>query len=160
MDKLTTLRQRLSRISPAHDYPVGLMHPYWARKPFNVISEIIACLTEPGERVADPFMGSGTVLFSALAQEREVLGSDLNPLAVFIVSTLLDLGTPGIDHRAEARRFLDEFSSLVLEWYRLPGSEQYLERERFTVEGTFEEGEFSLVRTELSLQGRPTHFRN
>lgn len=156
MNRLSTLRRRLAEITPAHDHPMGLVHPYWARKPHNVVAEIIDCLSAPGERVADPFMGSGTVIFSALAAGRPALGSDLNPLAVFIVNTLLGLRRRGPDHRAEAGRFLAELSELTLGWYRMPGGDgaEYMERERFQVEGTFEQGRFSLARCEVVAKRR------
>jgi hypothetical protein len=50
------------------------MHPELARA-------LVEGLSHPGERVLDPFCGSGTVLVEAMAAGRRALGVDLNPLA-------------------------------------------------------------------------------
>lgn len=57
-----------------HAYPAR-MHPLTAER-------LIACCTDKGQRVVDPFAGSGTVLVSAMLQGRHSAGFDLNPLAV------------------------------------------------------------------------------
>jgi 16S rRNA G966 N2-methylase RsmD len=62
------------------------MHPSTART-------AIAALSKPGQRVLDPFCGSGTVLVEAMAAGREATGVDASPLAVLIAkvrSTVLD----------------------------------------------------------------------
>ena len=49
--------------------------------------------TQPGEVVADPFMGSGSVGVAALRLGRRFLGNDLNPDAVRLgASRLRELG--------------------------------------------------------------------
>jgi hypothetical protein len=67
-----------------HNYS-GRMHPSMAR-------EAIAALSKRGQRVLDPFCGSGTVLVEAMAAGRIAIGSDASPLAILIAkvrSTLL-----------------------------------------------------------------------
>jgi DNA modification methylase len=44
----------------------------------------IGALTNPGDRVLDPFCGSGTSLVEAVLQGRNVVGIDTNPIAVLI----------------------------------------------------------------------------
>ena len=53
------------------------MHPSTAR-------QAIAAWSLPGQRVLDPFCGSGTVLVEAMAGGREATGVDASPLAVLI----------------------------------------------------------------------------
>jgi DNA modification methylase len=53
------------------------MHPSAART-------AVAALTKPGQRVLDPFCGSGTVLVEAMAAGRSATGVDASPLAVLI----------------------------------------------------------------------------
>jgi DNA modification methylase len=68
-----------------HSY-AGRMHPSTART-------AIAALSKPGQRVLDPFCGSGTVLVEAMAGGRVAVGVDASPLAILIAkvrSTLLD----------------------------------------------------------------------
>jgi 16S rRNA G966 N2-methylase RsmD len=59
-----------------HSY-AGRMHPSTAR------GAIAAC-TKQGQRVLDPFCGSGTVLVEAMASGRSAVGVDASPLAVLI----------------------------------------------------------------------------
>lgn len=60
------------------------MHKYWAKKPFNVISEYINHFTNEGEVVFDPFCGSGVVITESLMNNRKAIANDLNPVSTFI----------------------------------------------------------------------------
>jgi site-specific DNA-methyltransferase (adenine-specific) len=62
---------------------------YPAEKPPEVAEVLIAQSTQPGELVADPFMGSGSVGVAALRLGRRFLGNDLNPEAVAITERRL-----------------------------------------------------------------------
>lgn len=57
-----------------HSYPAR-MHPQTARR-------LVEALSRPGDRVLDPFCGSGTVLVEARLAGRAAIGVDANPLAV------------------------------------------------------------------------------
>ena len=53
---------RLSRvraIKPIVDNPAGFMHNYMARKPYNIIAELISSFCSPVRKVYDPMFGSG-----------------------------------------------------------------------------------------------------
>ncbi|HEY3807671.1 MAG TPA: DNA methyltransferase [Kofleriaceae bacterium] len=66
------------------------LHPYPARLLVNIPSFFLSTsLTRPGDLVADPFCGSGTVLVEALLSGRNVVGADSNPLARLITTTKL-----------------------------------------------------------------------
>lgn len=65
---------------PAH----YLMHKYWGRKPYNVISSYIINFTEPGDTVLDPFMGSAMVPIESIKNGRFGVGIDINPMSKFI----------------------------------------------------------------------------
>jgi site-specific DNA-methyltransferase (adenine-specific) len=62
---------------------------YPAEKPVRVSEILIAQSSQPGETVADPFMGSGSVGVAALKAGRRFLGSDLNLEAVRLSATRL-----------------------------------------------------------------------
>ena len=62
---------------------------YPAEKPVRVSEVLINQSTQPGEVVADPFMGSGSVGVAAVKNGRRFLGTDLNPGAVRITSDRL-----------------------------------------------------------------------
>jgi site-specific DNA-methyltransferase (adenine-specific) len=55
---------------------------YPAEKPVKVSKIVIGQSSQPGDVVADPFMGSGSVGVAALHLGRRFLGTDLNPEAV------------------------------------------------------------------------------
>ncbi len=57
-----------------HSYPAR-MHPAVARG-------VLAAYATPGDRVLDPFCGSGTVLVESLAAGMRSRGVDLNPIAI------------------------------------------------------------------------------
>ena len=69
-----------------HPYP-GRFHPLLPR---TVLPEI----TQPGERVFDPFMGGGTTLVEAMCLGRNAAGNDLNPIAGLVAKERTRLRTP------------------------------------------------------------------
>ena len=42
-----------------------LIHKYWGRKPHNIISSYIKIFTDKGDKVLDPFIGSGGVVIES-----------------------------------------------------------------------------------------------
>lgn len=60
------------------------MHKYFARRPYNVFSNLIQHYTKKGDIVLDCFCGGGVTVFESLALDRKVVGVDVNPLATFI----------------------------------------------------------------------------
>ena len=49
-----------------------------------VAHSLIRSYTRPGQTVLDPFCGSGTLLLAASAEGRNAIGSDVDPVAVFV----------------------------------------------------------------------------
>jgi len=90
-----------------HSYPARL-HPLTARR-------LIEGLSRPGDRVLDPFCGSGTVLVEARLLGRAALGVDVNPLAIELselkangpgapwVSRLVPMAARVVEHADERR---------------------------------------------------------
>ncbi len=68
--------------------PEYLLHKYWARKPHNVLSELIKELVPKGGVVVDPFCGSGVVLHEAQKLGLTAYGFDINPTACLISRVL------------------------------------------------------------------------
>ncbi len=62
---------------------------YPAEKPTEVAEALINQSSSPGNVVADPFMGSGSVGVAAVRLGRRFLGNDLNPEAVRIAANRL-----------------------------------------------------------------------
>ncbi|MHA1340387.1 MAG: DNA methyltransferase [Promethearchaeota archaeon] len=80
---------------PKTHTPMYLMHKYWARKPYNIISHYIKENTKPNDIVLDPFCGSGVTISESILLGRNAIGIDLNPFAIFLTeSTILDADIP------------------------------------------------------------------
>jgi site-specific DNA-methyltransferase (adenine-specific) len=62
---------------------------YPAEKPPEIAEVLITQSSQPGDVVADPFMGSGSVGIAATRLGRRFLGNDLNPEAVEIAAARL-----------------------------------------------------------------------
>jgi 16S rRNA G966 N2-methylase RsmD/DNA-directed RNA polymerase subunit RPC12/RpoP len=72
---------------PANTHPpMYMIHKFWARKPHNVVREYIEHYTSSGEIVLDPFCGSGVTVGEALKSGRKAIGTDLNPISVFLAT--------------------------------------------------------------------------
>lgn len=79
----------IKELRPIIDNPAGFMHNYMARKPYNVISEIIKRFSPDGGYVFDPMFGSGTTIIEASKLGRKAIGTDINLLAYKLCKTSL-----------------------------------------------------------------------
>ena len=66
------------------NYASHQFHSFPAKYPPQLPQKFIAALTEPGDAVLDPMMGSGTTLVEALLAKRRPIGFDTDPLAIRI----------------------------------------------------------------------------
>lgn len=64
--------------------PQYKMHKYFARRPYNVFSNLVEYYTDPGQIILDIFCGGGVTVFEGCKLARNVIGVDLNPLATFV----------------------------------------------------------------------------
>ena len=69
-EKLSVIKE----LKPIVDNPAGFMHNYMARKPYNVVSEIIKRFCPDGGCVYDPMFGSGTTIIEASKLGRKAIG--------------------------------------------------------------------------------------
>lgn len=67
------------------------IHPYFTRRPFNVVREYILHYSNTGDTVIDPFGGSGVTAIEAFLGNRIGIQNDINPLANFIASGIVEL---------------------------------------------------------------------
>jgi len=67
------------------------VHPYFTRRPFNVVRHYIERYTSAGDTVLDPFGGSGVTAIEAHLAGRNAIHNDLNPLANFIAQGIVNL---------------------------------------------------------------------
>lgn len=59
-------------------------HSYFTTQPYNVVQKYIDNYSQPGELIADPFVGSGVTAVESLRLKRRCFALDLNPFAVFL----------------------------------------------------------------------------
>lgn len=69
------------------------VHPYFTRRPYNVVRKYILHYSREGDRVLDPFGGSGVTAIEAFLENRIGIHNDINPLANFIAT-----GIAGLQH--------------------------------------------------------------
>jgi 16S rRNA G966 N2-methylase RsmD len=65
------------------------VHGYFTKQTWNVVAEYIKNFSKPGDVVLDPFGGSGVTAVEALMNNRKAISIDINPMAVFIVQSLI-----------------------------------------------------------------------
>ena len=83
-------KRRLNDLGVADIISVPRVHRgYPAEKPSAVSEVLIAQSTQPGDIVADPFMGSGSVGVAAAKLGRRFVGTDVNPEAVRLTAQRL-----------------------------------------------------------------------
>lgn len=77
------------------------VHPYFTRRPYNVVRDYILHYSREKDRVLDPFGGSGVTAIEAFLENRTGIQNDINPLANFIAEGVVDLAKGnGAEYRA------------------------------------------------------------
>lgn len=66
------------------------VHPYFTRRPANVVREYIQRYSQKGDVVLDPFGGTGVTAIEAFLLGRKAIHNDLNPFANFIAQNIAD----------------------------------------------------------------------
>jgi hypothetical protein len=87
----TTTRNLLD---PASYIGLAGFHKYWGKKPTECVSYLVENLTEEGDVVMDPFLGSGLMASECLSRNRKFVGIDINPFSIEYTSFLLSLPRP------------------------------------------------------------------
>ena len=66
------------------------VHGYFTKQTWNVVAEYIKNFSKEGDLVLDPFGGSGITAVEALMNNRHGISIDINPLACFMVKSLVE----------------------------------------------------------------------
>src|SRR6266480_1428408 len=66
------------------------VHPYFTRRPANVVRAYLQRYSEEGDVVLDPFGGTGVTAIEAFLLGRKAIQNDLNPFANFIAQNIAD----------------------------------------------------------------------
>src|SRR6266478_8302732 len=73
-----------------HDARHYGVHPYFTRRPANVVRAYIERFSSEGDTVLDPFGGTGVTAIEAFLLGRSAIHNDLNPFAKFIARNIAD----------------------------------------------------------------------
>lgn len=84
------------------------VHPYFTRRPANVVREYLKRYSEPGDTVLDPFGGTGVTAIEAFLLGRHAIQNDLNPFANFIARNIADTTLPSLGPLREAFARIEE----------------------------------------------------
>jgi DNA modification methylase len=66
------------------------VHPYFTRRPANVVRRYIERYSQEGDTVLDPFGGTGVTAIEGFLLGRNAIQNDLNPFANFIARNIAD----------------------------------------------------------------------
>jgi DNA modification methylase len=97
-------------------------HPYFTRRPWNVVHTYIKHFCPPGGTVLDPFGGSGVTAVEALVLKRKAVHVDINPLANFITEQIAVSPVRLEQLGAAFDRVRHQCEALVAEWRKKPDS--------------------------------------
>jgi DNA modification methylase len=78
------------------------VHPYFTRRPANVVRAYIERYSREGDVVLDPFGGTGVTAIEAMLLGRRAIHNDLNPFANFIARCIADTTLPSTAPLKEA----------------------------------------------------------
>ena len=67
------------------------VHPYFTRRPHNVVRKYILHYSRENDIILDPFGGSGVTAIESFLENRVGIHNDINPLANFITRSIVDL---------------------------------------------------------------------
>lgn len=92
MNNINNLKERIESIDATNKNDIYSSNLYWSQKPFNICDAIIESLSEEGDIIFDPFMGSGVTVIESLKKgyRRNAVGCDINDVPMFIVKVLLE----------------------------------------------------------------------
>lgn len=94
--------------SPGGYKGLHAFHKYWGKKPLEPLMYLVDNLSEEGDIVVDPFMGSCSSGIAALRLNRRFIGIDLNPIAVRLSSLLL--APPNLEDVLEQFKVIENYA--------------------------------------------------
>ena len=88
---LLDLKKEIKNLTPTSKNPIYNTHLYWSQKSFNLINSLITHLSQEGDVVFDPFMGSGVTIIESIQNNlnRIGVGCDINEMPKFIVNNII-----------------------------------------------------------------------
>jgi DNA modification methylase len=84
------------------------VHPYFTRRPYNVVRKYILNYSKERDVVLDPFGGSGVTPIEAFLENRSGIQNDINPLANFIARGIAELRLGNVEDYKKSLAILKE----------------------------------------------------
>lgn len=103
---IDSLKNALIQMSPSKNNPMYNSHMYWSQKSYNICDTLIDSLSNKGDVVFDPFLGSGVTTLEAIKGDlsRCAIGCDINDMPLFISRILLS-----INNLEDLKKTLEKF---------------------------------------------------
>ncbi|TXM67683.1 DNA methyltransferase [Methylobacterium sp. WL120] len=95
-------------------------HKYWGKKPVEPLRALISVLSDKGDVVSDPFLGSGGIAKEAVILGRRFLGSEINPIAIRLTEFNINPCTKD-SYRQAIKRLADIVKDPIQESYTVAG---------------------------------------
>jgi len=86
------------------------VHPYFTRRPYNVVRQYVLHYSLERDVVLDPFGGSGVTAIEAFLENRVGVQNDINPLANFIAKSIAGLEHGTLAEYKESLNFVQAHS--------------------------------------------------
>lgn len=90
------------------------VHPYFTRRPSNVVRAYIERYSREGDIVVDPFGGTGVTAIESMLLGRRAVHNDLNPFANFIAASIADTSLASMHPLYDAFERVEEVSAKML----------------------------------------------
>ncbi|MCX7012404.1 MAG: DNA methyltransferase [Candidatus Sumerlaeota bacterium] len=98
------------------------VHPYFTRRPPNVVRAYVERYSRDGDVVLDPFGGTGVTAIEAFLLGRSAIHNDINPFANFIARNIADTTLPSILPLSEAFARVEQACANLLQKFELDES--------------------------------------
>ncbi len=126
VDILQTLIDEKAIIFDKSYNKVSKIHKYWSRKPWYIIKDYISKYSKSNDVVLDPFCGSGIIGLETILQNRDFIGYDLNPFAVFLSNQTLDFDFDVSEFKREIDKLTFELKDTIMSLYKVSDNQYIL----------------------------------
>ncbi len=92
MINIYKIKEKISAEKVSKKNPIYNSSMYWSQKAYNITDILIEELTNEGDLIFDPFMGSGVTVIEAVSDKykRNAIGSEINEVPIFMTRFALD----------------------------------------------------------------------
>lgn len=107
------------------------LHKYWSRKPWYIIEDYIRNYSKPADTVLDAFCGSGSIGLECVLNNRNFIGYDLNPMAIYLTENSLDFDFDSGLYNEELNILESELKDKIMKLYHIADDRYVL----YTIQG-------------------------